>query len=200
MSTPQEQRDADRPPTLKDPEISAFLAWLIPGLGHLYQGRRAKAAIYFVCIMGLFCYGVYLGSAREIGWGRVVYFSRSPARLPYICQLGVGIPAMPALVQAYRMNNNKEVLWGGFMAPPWEKDKPFGQAVANMDQPTIHEVHLRLARFFELGTVFTLIAGLLNILAIFDAYAGPVLLVDRRKSETEAEEEAPADAPAASPA
>ena len=28
--------------------------------------------------------------------------------------------------------------------------------------------------WFELGTVFTMIAGLLNVLAIFDAAAGPV--------------------------
>ena len=28
--------------------------------------------------------------------------------------------------------------------------------------------------FFELGTVYTLIAGLLNILAIYDAWGGPV--------------------------
>ncbi len=30
-----------------------------------------------------------------------------------------------------------------------------------------------LNRYFELGTVYTMIAGLLNILAIYDALAGP---------------------------
>ena len=41
---------------LKDPALAALLAWLIPGLGHWYQGRRAKAVLFFVCIMGLFAY------------------------------------------------------------------------------------------------------------------------------------------------
>jgi hypothetical protein len=35
--------------------------------------------------------------------------------------------------------------------------------------------------FYELGTVFTVIAGLLNILVICDAYAGPLVLIPRKK-------------------
>src|SRR5262245_54445208 len=27
---------------LKDPPLAAFLAWLVPGLGHIYQGRTGK--------------------------------------------------------------------------------------------------------------------------------------------------------------
>ena len=34
---------------------------------------------------------------------------------------------------------------------------------------------------FELGTVYTVIAGLLNILVICDAYAGPLVLAPREK-------------------
>jgi hypothetical protein len=33
-----------------------------------------------------------------------------------------------------------------------------------------------LGEYFEIGTVFTVIAGLLNILAIYDAYGGPLVL------------------------
>jgi len=33
-----------------------------------------------------------------------------------------------------------------------------------------------LGEMFEIGTVFTVIAGLLNILAIFDAYGGPLVI------------------------
>ena len=38
----------------------------------------------------------------------------------------------------------------------------------------LDEWHREYHGFFELGTVFTMIAGLLNILAIFDAAGGPV--------------------------
>jgi hypothetical protein len=34
--------------------------------------------------------------------------------------------------------------------------------------------NLKMGMFFELGTVYTLIAGLLNVLAIYDAWGGPV--------------------------
>ena len=74
-----DQQDAVRQTVdLKDPALAGFLAWLVPGLGHLYQGRRAKAALFFVCIMGTFIYGCYLGGSKELGWGRVVYFSWRP--------------------------------------------------------------------------------------------------------------------------
>ncbi len=78
--------------------MAAFLAWLIPGLGHLYQGRIAKAVLFFVCIMGIYVYGVYLGGNSELGYGRAVYFAfrDDEWRLNYICQIGVGLPSLPA--------------------------------------------------------------------------------------------------------
>jgi hypothetical protein len=38
---------------------------------------------------------------------------------------------------------------------------------------------------FELGTVYTVIAGLLNILVICDAYAGPLVLAPRENKKEE---------------
>ena len=32
-----------------------------------------------------------------------------------------------------------------------------------------------MAQRFDIGTLYTMVAGLLNILAIWDAYAGPVI-------------------------
>ena len=85
---------------------------------------------------------------------------------------GVGLPAMPALIQANRMAHNRPVLWGGLMAPPrWVGDHLDDK---NKDQPTAHDLHKILNRRFELAWVFSAIAGLLNVLAIYDAFAGPV--------------------------
>jgi hypothetical protein len=196
----QEKPEAETSPALKDPELSAFLAWLIPGLGHLYQGRTAKAALFFVCIIGTFVYGLYLGSSNDpkIGWGRVVYYcwQEGNTRLPYLCQIGVGLPAMPALIQANRVANNKRVWWSGFMAPPRLSPPPGAEDRndANADQPTPHELHLTLHRYFELGTVYTMIAGLLNVLAIYDAWGGPVPAEPSKKEDDEAEQEKPEQA------
>ncbi len=196
------ETDNEPPIELKDPGLAAFLAWLIPGLGHLYQGRTAKAILYFVCILGTFSYGVYLGGSSELGWGRVVYVSFRPGdmRLPYLCQVGVGLPALPALVQANRVRNNKEPLFGGFMAPPALAEGHFDRFgdVDRAGQPTIHTLHKELNRYFELGTVYTMIAGLLNILAFYDAWGGPVF-PDEEEEEGEGggeplKEEPPASA------
>jgi hypothetical protein len=192
---------------LKDPAFAAMLAWLIPGLGHWYQGRRAKAVLFFICIMGLFCYGLYLGGGtvreraqegrnqnepktRFLGYGRATYFAwqRDDRRLPYLCQIGVGLPALPALVQANWMNNHKKVLWGGFMAPPRPTIVPSDDP--NVNQPTAHDLNNLLARYFELATCFTMVAGLLNVLAIYDAWAGPVLARPVKKEDEEEKEEA----------
>jgi len=160
---------------LKEPGIAALLAWLVPGLGHLYQGRRPKALLFFVCIMGTFLYGLYLGE------GRVVYASVRPEdrRLPYFFQVGVGLPALPAVVQAVRLRGEtkdqylqryehpKSVLdW--FMVPPYVDNDHNNDIPDELDR-----IHKHLHRYFELGTVYTMIAGLLNLLAIYDAWGGP---------------------------
>jgi hypothetical protein len=189
------QREAEPSVELKDPMIAALLAWLIPGLGHFYQGRFAKAILFFVCILGTFSYGVYLGGSKELGWGRAVYASWRPGnrRLPYLCQIGIGLPAMPALVQAIRVRKGDRPL-SSFMAPPQPDNTELAsQRVrdALRDQPTLNDLQERLPRLFEFATVYTMVAGLLNVLAIYDAWGGPVF---SEKGEEDEDDDAKADA------
>lgn len=170
----------ERPLVLKDPAWAAFLAWLFPGLGHWYQGREPKAALYCICIMGLFVYGLYLGGSSNLGWGRVVYYG-GRERLPFICQIGIGAPAFPALFQAMVVSGGKRPWCKGFMAPP--------AAVGDDRNPDLHRLNKELHGYWELGTVFTMVAGLLNILAVFDAAYGPVVGEDGKKDDEEDEEE-----------
>lgn len=83
---------------LKNPWTAGILAYLIPGAGHLYQGRVFKAALYFVCILGTFFWGLSLGE-----W-QVVYHRWEPGNrnLGYLSQVLVGLPALPALIQSKR--------------------------------------------------------------------------------------------------
>lgn len=185
---------------LKDPGLAAFLAWLVPGSGHMYQGRWAKGTLFMVCILGTFFYGLFLGE------GRVVYASwrTGDRRLPYLCQVGAGLPALPALIQSARaddgpnqggmpgnpdLNENEEPPsgWSTFMAPPpLERGGP----LLNPRDETLSELVKRLNYRFELGTVFTMIAGLLNILVIYDAWGGPVIMEPGRRKETETSSDA----------
>ena len=209
MATNPEQTDPS-PIDLKNPALAALLAWLIPGLGHWYQGRRAKSVLFFVCIMGLFAYGVYLGGDSKtyaaadvypyfadqhgnviasldrpinLGYGRAVYacWNNDGRRWHYLCQIGVGLPALPALIQSQLMNDHRKVLWDGFMAPP----RPVNTLLndPNFDQPTEHELNRLLNRRFELAGFFTMVAGLLNILVIYDAWAGPFVAQPPAKKE-----------------
>jgi TM2 domain-containing membrane protein YozV len=189
---------------LKDPRVAAFLAWLLPGAGHFYQGRNGKGLLFFVCIVGTFVYGLYIGQ------GRVVYAAdTSPLsrqffqRWQYICQVGIGLPALPALVQTARMNAGKAPLLGyeiaisddyhfspmrppRMAAPPNDPFTTQDDAKKTVTHP--HELakwYYDLGDMFEIGTVFTIIAGLLNVLAIYDAYGGPLLILppgDKKKS------------------
>jgi hypothetical protein len=161
---------------LKQPIVAAVLAWLIPGLGHVYQGRTGKGLLFFVCVLGTFFYGLYLGG------GKVVYAAvpwEQQYRWQYWCQLGTGLVSTPMLVQRQRVLRGKAPLWDGLMAPPgnrpvtWTDDS--GNRTTQPNEAAMWTV--KYHPFFELGTVFTVIAGLLNVLVICDAAGGPLIIV-----------------------
>lgn len=258
---------------LKNPYFAAFLAYLVPGLGHFYQGRIFKGTLYFVCILSTFFFGMHLGD------GKVVYadWQEGKRTWVYIGQFPVGLPALPALAQS-KLRSNQALLPNKFESPlvggfrgRFESDahgiqgdivgqidlQPAagdfgqrslkgnlvagllttkteslrfdadleiqeldpqvapdpqrwmaGQMSAVLDNPKTGRVNGRVSGYvlrsvfdsygaplldesdirrptdldrahdqlggrFELGVVFTFIAGLLNVLAIYDAFQGP---------------------------
>jgi hypothetical protein len=175
--------ELEGPIELRDPHIAALLAWLVPGLGHIYQRRTGKGLLFMVCILSTFFYGLFIGQ------GRVVYASWRPEtrRLHYLLQVCTGIPAFPALIQAvaarpmYPNINPEKLPFGTFMAPPTLSD--------------LDDLQRRLHRFFELGSIYTMIAGLLNVLVIYDAWGGPAYYEEharQRKPEPNGNGEKPA--------
>jgi hypothetical protein len=168
--------EAPEPTTieLKDPALAAFLAWLWPGAGHLYQGRTAKGMLFMICILGTFFYGFFLGG------GRVVYaaWKPEPFRWPYICQVAVGVPALPAVVEAVRANADRDVAFDQRRGPLFGERRWYHPPKPD----ELNQLLLDWNRYFELGTVFTMIAGLLNVLAIYDAWGGPAY-AERKKQE-----------------
>lgn len=174
-------------PDLKNPFLAGILAWLLPGLGHWYQGRKGKAVLFFCCIMPIFVAGCYFGSDKEYGAARVVYMlwqndgggpnqrregggmDISESRLYFIPQACIGLAAVPALIQSNRVSGGDEPYWGGFMAPPSSNQK-----VNPGKNPTLNQLIARLHRYFDIGTIYTVVAGLMNVLVIFDALRGPL--------------------------
>ena len=158
---------------LRNRSLAALLAWLVPGAGHAYQGRRTKAATFAVCILSLWVFGFAIGGQH------VAYASWVPGdrRWHYALQLGAGVVSMPALIQGRRMNRYTDdrgvtvpgyrPLWGGFMAPPH-------RPVAEDQADEVAAWYAIKGAGYEMGTWYTVIAGLLNILVIYDAYGGPL--------------------------
>ena len=155
---------------LRNPLWAAFWALLWPGSGHIYQRRYSKGILFMVCILLLFVTGWNLGGEK------VVYASwrDNDHRWQYFCQFWVGIPAWPAILQTANVTPfGKDFMRRPAVDP--QVDPQWFNDQVNHDQPTEAALwQLNYHGDYELGTILTMIAGLLNLLVIFDAAAGPV--------------------------
>lgn len=143
---------------LRNRTLASILAWLIPGAGHFYQRRYFKSLIFSISIFSTFLIGMFLGG------GRCLYASwnGTEKRWQFFLQAGIGVPAIPAALQAWSGGEGKTPMLGqNLMVGP--------KSSADLDR-----WHAQSASGFDMGTLYTMIAGLLNILVAYDAYAGPL--------------------------
>ena len=182
---------------LKNPFLAALLSFVLPGAGHFYQGRIGKGIVFCVCVLGLFFYGLVLSSG-DVGWGRAMYWKWQPDdhRFYFIGQVCIGMPALPAFIQSKRIQNGDAPLLHGFMAPPisnrrivnnhgtYQYESLTQEDLAEQNKLgnfTFHQIRKSLHKNFELGTLFTTVAGMLNLLVFFDAIGGIVIENDDKK-------------------
>lgn len=184
--------------------LAAFLTYLIPGLGQVMQGRIGKGILYFVCLYGMFFYGMWLGQFKNVWLAdsknlpKVILpvanteLGGLPKDLSYrkefIAQFWIGAAAWPAVIQYVstpplpanpaddddweKTQAKDHGVFGRYMqAPPESK--------LNELQRNADEVH-----HWDLGWVLTVIAGALNVLAIYDALAGPLVREDMNPDGT----------------
>jgi hypothetical protein len=118
---------ADRAPSINSTLVS-IAAWIVPGAGHLWRGRRQKGLVFLVALPLMFATGLWLN-------GRIFPFE--------LTQPLVGLAAIAALGTG----------WPFFVA----KLMGFGQGVVT-------------AASYEYGNTFVIVAGLLNMLIVLDAY------------------------------
>jgi hypothetical protein len=163
--------------SLKTPQqnfspLAGFLSYLVPGLGQVVQGRIGKGLLFFFALYFLFFYGQFLGNWRNVyiyeaqrpsqasGRNRLVEMVFDRAR--FFAQFWIGVAAWPAIVQHLTFNPLEESspLLGTYQRRPSEEDQ--NTMLRNSDKTQ------------DLGWMYTVIAGVLNILVIYDALAGPV--------------------------
>lgn len=196
-----ERDQADQAFDPPHPKVGALLAWLFPGAGHLYQGRVAKGLLYMACLVPMFLYGMIIGG------GKVAFASSAPLapspvsfvvdRWQFVCQAGIGAVALPALVERERFLDREDPLMGGWFYPPYRtsvdaRKVPFESIDA--EQNTVsHPSELAKWQYdhgfaFELGSIVTAIAGLLNLLVVYDAHSGPLVIIKPDTKPTDNDE------------
>ena len=117
----------------KEPQTSNLVllclaAWLVPGVGHLWLGRRSKGVILLVALPLMFA----IGLAVE---GQLASFDLSQplASLACLADVAIGLPYFVA--------------------------KAVGTGAGDITAST-----------YEYGNTFLVVAGLLNLLVVMDAY------------------------------
>ena len=171
MTQPKALPRKTNPPSL----LAGFLSYLIPGLGQIYQGRIGKGVMFMVCLLGMFIGGQALGDWQNVYLPRDPNADHNPIlrqfpavvrdllmRWHYAGQVWVGVAAWPALWQY----NNLPV--------PSAETSPFLHNLQKTpDEDKLNDYLRDRDKMPDLACVYTVIAGILNILVIYDAYAGP---------------------------
>lgn len=139
---------------LKLPFIG-ILAWLVPGAGHYAIGERRRGIILFVTLAATFWGGVAIGGVRT-----TVYPEKK--RLWFMGQLCGGGHAL--LAHALGQYSRNHVLAGSVTASQLRALSPVQRA--EMTANLVATGHWGSA---EIATVYTGVAGLLNILVVLDA-------------------------------
>ncbi len=170
MSTADPNPVPASPPWPTSP-VAGFLSYLIPGLGQIVQGRVGKGLLFMVSLLGMF----FLGQA--MGQWRNVYIPQEELHKPdarllikgisqrwhYAGQFFIGIAAWPALWQFYEMPLPEGQFWHDFQRGPRNRQ----------EEEELNQFVVRSDKMPDLGWVYTVVAGMLNILVIYDAFAGP---------------------------
>ena len=104
------------------------VAWLVPGAGHLWLGRRQKGIIFLVVLPLMFGLGLWLK-------GRLFPFEPSEplVALAALADVAAGLPNIIARLLGAGAGDVTAITW-------------------------------------EYGNTFTIVAGLLNLLVLLDAY------------------------------
>ena len=119
---------ADRAQPATTTYLICAAAWIVPGLGHIWLGRRQKGIVFLIALTVMFAYGLWLE-------GRLFPFQPSEplVALAFLADLGIGLPYFIA--------------------------KSLGTGAGRV-----------VAITYEYGNAFIIVAGLLNMLVVLDAF------------------------------
>lgn len=149
--------------------LAGVFALVLPGLGHLFLGQFRRAGLVALGVLGLFFSGLFIGGIDAVDKDEdtLWFIGQSPVgaltfATNYIHQTkykGTDFTADPRRPRPTRR-----------MADPNESINAQGNLVLGGTPP----VQRSLSRVHDMGVLFTVVAGLLNVLAAIDAAFPPL--------------------------
>jgi hypothetical protein len=165
---------------------AAFLSYLVPGLGQLVQGRVGKAVLFSVGVYVLFFYGMYLGQWHNVYFGDTVSPIQKRWKMPQVVvnlynrpqfagQFWIGMAAWPA-VYHYWIDEPVESPKHRAVVDDLDKSPWLKRSQVALPEDQLNKLQRDGDKRWDLGWVYTVIAGVLNVLVIYDALAGPAFV------------------------
>lgn len=146
--------------TRPSPLLAILLAWLVPGAGHLYIGRTVRGIIIFVTITATFWAGIAMGGVMTVdrqneGWW-------------FVADMLTGVNGLVGWrlqSRVYdRITGDPDVDW----RPPGGYD-PAAWRVTQIDKKLAKEGLALVAPTETIARAYAGVAGMLNLMCIFDA-------------------------------
>jgi len=130
--------------------LACVLAWVMPGAGHFYLGRRVKGILFLGIVLVTLISGLLLE-------GRV-YVANREQPLSYLATLA-NVALGPLDLFGRRMSYDRII----YVFPPESEPVLYQEILQKMRAKILAVTH-------EYGTTFVLTAGLMNILLILDVF------------------------------
>ena len=152
----------------RSPFVVAIASWLVPGMGYLLIGQRTRSLTVGISIIALFLAGLLIGGVRVLD-------------VPGFNSFG-----QPIVVVGDKTRDRISIMvvnpWQEIKAKPWSMAQIMagpisifgGGASILAAQPATTNGYTAIAEVShtpvnEAGTLYTSVAGMLNLLAIIDA-------------------------------
>lgn len=138
------------PRSPRDIATACVLAWVVPGAGHFYLGKRLAAVVFFVVVVATFSLGLVQG-------GKVYLVDRTQP-LSYLATFtNLALGPLDLL--------GRNAVYGRIaLRMPTDREGEDAREILQAARRRIQR------ETYEYGTTYLLTAGLMNILLILDAF------------------------------
>jgi len=140
------------------PLVALVAAWLIPGAGHVYLGRITRGVVIFVTIAALFWSGVAVGGVLTI--------DAKTERWWFVANLFAGVHGV---VSWYRFRVTMRTKTAEAAQTRTAEAARRGEEPLQLDEVLARDKIALVAPADTVARTYSGVAGLLNLMCIFDA-------------------------------